>query len=406
MKIGKKIREFREQNGLSQNNLARMLLLSKKEIKRWELDKSIPSKKILDDLERNFGVEKDYFISAEDYEILEKEFEKKRRIKTILKIAKYPVIILFLIFMLQLAYLPRIGDWYEVDGNSYAVCENKGYFGDGVVEIVPSDSSVIDIPDTITVRKGIYFFKFKVKYVFIPDLKDKNVTINLPRYFEHFSSAYVKKNEAIVASVRVDFYKINVSPLNEKYDSRDDCGCLINSKTDTLIYSSESGFIPDGVKTISTYAYEDFFKAYKTRYVLPSSVETLEDYAFGSSYNVNNLVEYFDFGSVKRIGYGILRPTTCSNTTIFLPKTLESIHNNSLNSYRDIEQVVNVYYKGSKEDWEKVDIIKESWDETNIDNHKIKLYGNSKFYYYSEEKPSENGVYWHYDENNNPVVWE
>lgn len=415
MTLGEKIREVRERKGVSQYDLSRSIFVAQDEIGRWELDKSIPSKKRLEDLEKFFELEKNYFISEEEYEILDKKYEKKRRIKKILKIAKYPLILVVLIFILQFAFLPRKGKIYEIDGKTYAVYENKGYFGDGVVEFIPSDSSVVNIPDTISVWNGIYFFKFKVKYVYLPGLKDKNASINLPRYFENFCNTYPEGDRVNFAYLgHVEFYKISVSPLNEKYDSRDDCGCLIDSKTDTLLYSSKYALdsvketaLYEGIKGVSSYGFVDFFRTGQTRYTLPSSIEFLDDFAFGSAngenlnfYEGTNLVLYFDFGSIKKIGNGVLWPTTFANTKIILPKTLESIHSEALNSYNSIKQLANVFYKGSKEDWEKVEII---------DNrtHELKLGGeNSKFYYYSEEKPSENGVYWHYDENNDPVVWE
>ena len=128
MTLGEKIREVRERKGVSQYDLSRSIFVAQDEIRRWELDKSIPSKKRLEDLEKFFELEKNYFISEEEYEILDKEYEKKRRIKKILKIAKYPLILVVLIFILQFAFLPHKGKIYKIDGKTYAVYENKGYF--------------------------------------------------------------------------------------------------------------------------------------------------------------------------------------------------------------------------------------------------------------------------------------
>ena len=408
MTLGEKIREVRVQKGVSQYDLSRSIFVAQDEIGRWELDKSIPSKKRLEDLEKFFELEKNYFISEEEYEILDKEYEKKRRIKKILKIAKYPLILVVLIFILQFAFLPRKGKIYEIDGKTYAVYENKGYFGDGVVEFIPSDSPVINIPDTITVRNGIYFFNFKVKYVYISELANKNAQINLPRYFEGFCNEYPEGDRVNFSyQGKVEFYKISVSPLNEKYDSREDCGCLIDSKTDTLLYASITAFLPEGVKCISSNSFSCFFRNDKTKYTLPSSVETLGNMPFGFAnapalymYEGTNLVKYFDFGSVKKIGNYIFASALFLDATIILPNTVESIYSDSLNAYDNVSQKVNVFYEGSKEDWEKVDVV---------DNrtHTLKLVSeDSKFYYYSEEEPTEKGVYWHYDENNNPVVWK
>ena len=51
MTLGEKIREVRERKGVSQYDLSRSIFVAQDEIGRWELDKSIPSKKRLEDLE-------------------------------------------------------------------------------------------------------------------------------------------------------------------------------------------------------------------------------------------------------------------------------------------------------------------------------------------------------------------
>ena len=421
MTLGEKIREVREQKGVSQNDLSKSIFVSPEEIGRWESNKDIPSKRRLEDLEKYFNLEKDFFISQEEYEVLDKVFEKKRKIRKILKYSKYPLILVAFIIFLQICFLPKQGKFYDIDGKTYVVYKNKGLFGDGEVELIAKtastdiNSSVANIPDTISVWEGIYFLKFKVKYVYIGELYEKNEIINLPRYFEGFCYTYPVNQWSNAGSNygEVEFNKISVSPLNKKYDSRDDCGCLIDSKTDTILYGSNvSVFVPEGVKEVNSHCLRNFFRTEKTRYTLPSSVETLGDFAFSSfdtiepnarelyRYNGTNRVDYFDFGSVKKIGRGILSKAFLPDSTIILPKTLRTIYEDSLNSYKGNIEIVNIFYKGTKEDWEKVEIV-------NSDNHE--LYINcleSNFYYYSEEKPSENGVYWHYDENNNPVVWE
>ena len=53
-----------------------------------------------------------------------------------------------------------------------------------------------------------------------------------------------------------------------------------------------------------------------------------------------------------------------------------------------------VYYKGTAEDWAKISLKSSDTYLTNATR-----------YYYSESEPTEEGNYWHYDENGNPVVW-
>lgn len=55
--------------------------------------------------------------------------------------------------------------------------------------------------------------------------------------------------------------------------------------------------------------------------------------------------------------------------------------------------IENVFYKGTKEEWSKI---------SGNNNYCMEI---AMIYYYSENRPSENGNFWHYDENDKPVIW-
>ena len=55
--------------------------------------------------------------------------------------------------------------------------------------------------------------------------------------------------------------------------------------------------------------------------------------------------------------------------------------------------VENVFYKGTKADWNKI---------SGNNNYCMEI---AVIYYYSENCPSESGNFWHYDENDKPVIW-
>ena len=57
---------------------------------------------------------------------------------------------------------------------------------------------------------------------------------------------------------------------------------------------------------------------------------------------------------------------------------------------------LEIYYKGTAEDWADIDIPL-GFGNSNLTN--------ATKYYYSEEEPATEGNYWHYDENGNVVVW-
>lgn len=89
--------------------------------------------------------------------------------------------------------------------------------------------------------------------------------------------------EAVSYGVLQTMYlkEIEVSKDNHYFDSREDCNCLIDSKSNTLLLGGSEGFIPEGVKKIATGAYS---KNQLINYVsLPDSLTTIEELAFARS---------------------------------------------------------------------------------------------------------------------------
>lgn len=65
-KIGKFILELRLKNGLSQNQLAKMIPVSRQAISNWKLGKSLPDLAILLELSKIFCVSIDEILFARD----------------------------------------------------------------------------------------------------------------------------------------------------------------------------------------------------------------------------------------------------------------------------------------------------------------------------------------------------
>ena len=121
--------------------------------------------------------------------------------------------------------------------------------------------------------------------------------------------------------------------------------------------------IPDSVTTIPAYAF--YRHSSITNVVIPDSVTTIGDYAFNNCYNLTSVV----IGdSVSMIGY---------------------------NAFAYCYGLTSVYYNGIAEDWEKISI-------SSNNNHYLT---NATRYYYSEAEPTEEGNFWHYDENGEVAIW-
>ena len=115
--------------------------------------------------------------------------------------------------------------------------------------------------------------------------------------------------------------------------------------------------IPEGIENIGDYQFYGFDNV--TSITIPNSVTSIGKYAF---YNCNGL-----------------------------ESSVTSIGNNAFDDCR----LHRVYYNGSVEDWDSINIM----------NFNGSLIGATR-YYYSSVKPANDGYkYWYYDMNGNIVEW-
>lgn len=77
--------------------------------------------------------------------------------------------------------------------------------------------------------------------------------------------------------------------------------------------------------------------------------------------------------------------------TVVVPETLESIANCA---FEDCDNLKTVFYKGTPEQFENIDI-----------SGRNDAFKTAKVCYYSEQEPTENGSFWHYNKNGMPTIW-
>ncbi|MDE6280358.1 MAG: helix-turn-helix domain-containing protein [Oscillospiraceae bacterium] len=65
MKLGEKLQQLRKQSGLSQEQLAAQLTVSRQAVSKWELDETVPDTENVVQLSRIFGVSCDYLLRDE-----------------------------------------------------------------------------------------------------------------------------------------------------------------------------------------------------------------------------------------------------------------------------------------------------------------------------------------------------
>ena len=79
---------------------------------------------------------------------------------------------------------------------------------------------------------------------------------------------------------------IIVEKDNPKYDSRDNCNAIIETKSNTLIAGCNNTVIPSSVTSIGDYA---FFGSDLTSITIPNSVKSIGDYAFGGCSDLTSI---------------------------------------------------------------------------------------------------------------------
>ena len=82
----------------------------------------------------------------------------------------------------------------------------------------------------------------------------------------------------------------------------------------------------------------------------------------------------------------------CSSlSAVVLPATLSSIENAAFDGCSSLK---TIFFAGSEEQFDKISVA--TLNDAILD---------ATIYFYSEQKPAESGAFWHYDQNNSPVIW-
>lgn len=116
---------------------------------------------------------------------------------------------------------------------------------------------------------------------------------------------------------------ITVDEKNSVYDSRDNCNAIIKTKTNELIVGCYNTVIPNGVKSIANYAFEEV--GHLGDVIIPPSVTSIGDYAFKGSFltgvylppSITSIGKYaFAWNSgIKEIVACMATPPTIAETT-------------------------------------------------------------------------------------------
>ncbi len=160
----------------------------------------------------------------------------------------------------------------------------------------------------------------------------------------------------------------------------------IGDKAFNCCYNLASVSIPNSVMSIGNYAFENCVSLVNV--VIGKGVTNIGNAAFNNCYTLTNVVIP---DSVTSIGWSAF--AGCKRlTSLVVGKSVTSI---GYGAFASCTNLTSVYYKGTEREW----------DEINFDSDNDYLM-SATCYYYSENRPTKEGNYWHYDENNQLVVWE
>lgn len=124
---------------------------------------------------------------------------------------------------------------------------------------------------------------------------------------------------------------------NPVYDSRNNCNAIIETASDMLVSGCKNTVIPDGIKTISDFAFQGCSGL--TSIAIPSSVTSM---GFSSFWGCNNLTSVTVF-SEEPIACSISPFTNSANATLYVPKGSREAYK-AADGWKDFKEIVEVVF--------------------------------------------------------------
>ncbi len=190
-KIGKFIKELREQSNMTQQNLAEKIPISRQAISKWELGKTLPEHSALVKLSTIFNVSIDEILAGEKNSDLNVVLELYKEKITSTKIIKYfSLILIFLIFAFLLHYFFHHFNSvkiYKISGENENIKIENGLFIK-TNEKIYFNIGKIQMDFTTNIKKIELFYRKDNNDYFVYSSDDLHILINdyygYEEYFE------------------------------------------------------------------------------------------------------------------------------------------------------------------------------------------------------------------------------
>ena len=130
----------------------------------------------------------------------------------------------------------------------------------------------------------------------------------------------------------IGLQSIKVAGGNPVYDSRNNCNALIKTATNDLIKGCKNTVIPNNIKSIDSYAFENCYNF--TNIVIPEGVSEIGGYAFSGCTHLK---------------------------TIFLPKSLTTV---GMNAFENCKALTDVFYPDSESAFNNISFAQSVYGKT------------------------------------------
>lgn len=214
----------------------------------------------------------------------------------------------------------------DKDVRNVSVPQSVKYIGKYAFAGCTNLRSILLSSELKEIDTGAFQYCYSLKETVLPDKLEK---INESAfYMSGLNKIDIPRNVSVIGKCAFsglsDLKRIDVDPLNERYDSREESGSLIETETDTLICTGSEAVIPDSVKVIGNYAFSGLKNI--SYYKIPKNISRLGEGSFSNNKNLR-LIEIPL--SVKDIG--------------------------SL-AFENDPRLNVIIYKGTRDDWDKVEV--------------------------------------------------